>query len=132
MFTESNQEYQRAGFMRKLEYLTVEPTTYEMAQKAELDPLSPEIHDFIDSLNEFTMVTWQGQQITTLCQLHHGTVTTIWIVLMVNGMLSRTELRNGMELRFPTPAALRNSLTIHSRRTVANANGSNKGQIVII
>lgn len=108
--TEARSEFFRTGMMRQVEYSAIHPTLLILNQVVERDPLSPEIHEFIDSLYEFSIYEWGGEQITTVCQKYHGTTTTIWIVLMVNGLLSRTELRRGMVLRIPTMNCIREIL----------------------
>lgn len=88
----------RANFMEKVEYKDY----YHDAWIEELDPLSPEIHEFISALSQFRNYSYAGEQLTTICNQAHGTTTTVWIVLMVNGLLSRTDLRIGMILKIPT------------------------------
>lgn len=67
----------------------------------EIDPLSPKLHDFVNALTSFYEYPYAGQQLTTIAYEYHRTTTTVWLILMVNGLLSRTELMPGMILKIP-------------------------------
>ena len=100
--TNYNPNFARSNFLREVSYYV----PYYDSNVVELDPLSPEIHDFIERLTEFTDHSYIGEQLTTLCFQYHRCTTTVWIVLMVNGFLSRTELQPGMIIKFPTLNAI--------------------------
>ena len=96
--TNYNPAFARAGFLSEIKY---EVPFYNQTV-VELDPLSPQIHEFINGLTEFSNHSYVGEQLTTICNDYHKTTTSVWIVLMVNGLLSRTELQPGMILKIPT------------------------------
>jgi hypothetical protein len=98
--TNVNTAYFRANFLDEITYDIVD-TNGMLNSFTELDPFSLDIHLLVDSLQRFTTVKWTGQQLTTLVYATYGNTTLIWLVLMCNGMLSRTELRMGMILKFP-------------------------------
>lgn len=104
--THYNENFARSKFLREVEYYV----PYYDQTVVELDPLSPEIHEFINRLTEFTQHTYIGEQLTTLCHKYHNSTTTIWMVLMVNGFMSRTELQPGMTLQIPTLTTINNAI----------------------
>jgi hypothetical protein len=108
-------QYFRANFMTQVTYKILDPTTGAPTPYTELDPLSDTLQTLVDSLQTFTLSRWTGQQFTTLVYQAYGNTTLIWLVLMVNGMISRTELRKGMIIRWPVMVEIQaamNSLTL--------------------
>jgi hypothetical protein len=67
----------------------------------EIDPFSVNIHRLMENLTLFTTQTYTGQQFTTMVYKVYGNTTLIRLVLLYNGLLSRTELRPGMVIKFP-------------------------------
>lgn len=108
--------YRRSRFLDEITYYV----PYYDEQVIELDPFTPYIHEFISRLTVFTSVTYMGEQLTTLCHRYHGTTTTRWIVLMVNGLMSQTELRNGMNLQVPTVENMQEVTNQLLREKIAN------------
>lgn len=98
--TNANPIYFRATFMTQVTYDIIDQNG-DLDSFTELDPFSEQLMDLVDSLTRFTIIRWTGQQLTTLVYNAYGNTTLIWLVLMCNGMVSRTELRNGMMLRLP-------------------------------
>lgn len=98
--TKVNSQYFRANFENTVTYDVI-TNIGTLESFTELDPLSESLHDFVDSLSRFIIKRWTGQQFTTMVYEVYGNTTLIWLVLMCNGMVSRTELRRGMLVRFP-------------------------------
>jgi hypothetical protein len=92
--------YFRANMMDLVTYPIVNANG-SVSQFTERDPFTLMLHLFIEKLTVFQVEKYTGQQFTTLVYKKYGNTTMIWIVLMVNGLLSRTELRSGMMLRWP-------------------------------
>jgi hypothetical protein len=90
--------------------------TYEIVSEngdvftvSELDPLSESLQRFLEELTLFEIVDYDGRQFTTIIYEKYGTTSLWWLVLLVNGLLSRTELRVGMALKFPILQEVQNA-----------------------
>lgn len=69
----------------------------------ELDPLSWDLHRFLNALTVFSVYRWQeGDRLPTVAYRAHGTTSTWWIILALNGLTSLHELQPGMLLRIPS------------------------------
>jgi hypothetical protein len=124
--TKAAPQYFRANFMSEVTYTIFDATTGEPQSFTELDPLSQNLNDLVDSLQRFTMIRWTGQQLTTLVYRVYGNTSLIWLVLMCNGMISRTELRMGMVLRFPLLADIQSAIN-----QITNTNNSQNTVVLI-
>ena len=80
---------------------------------SELDPFSDTIHNFVNSLTVFEQLQYNGENFTLTVYKNYGTTTLIWLVLMVNGLLSRTELRPGMVLKWPLLANIQAAAQVY-------------------
>lgn len=98
--TNYDPDYLRSNFCDAISYPVVN-TDGSIGIIKELDPYSLDIHRLMESLTLFTSLKYTGQQFTTMVYNVYGNTTLIWLVLMYNGLLSRTELRTGMVLKFP-------------------------------
>lgn len=98
--TACNPNYFRANFMDQVTY-TIVGTNGEQVEFTDCDPLSPQLQLLLENLTHFEVVKYTGQQFTTLVYNKYGNTTLIWLVLLVNGFMSRTELRSGMMVRWP-------------------------------
>lgn len=116
-----NANFLRTTLMNEIRYDEYRQGDIKLIE--ELDPLSPEIHEFISDLSVFADYTYIGEQLTTVCNRYHGCTTTVWIVLMVNGLMSRTDLRVGMVLKIPT---YDNLIYVINRRNIRRVTDVNK------
>jgi hypothetical protein len=98
--TNCDPDYFRSGLMDTVSY-TVYNNDGSVGQITECDPLTEKFHQIIGSFTRFETERYTGQQFTTIINRKYGSTTPIWLVLVVNGLFSRTELRSGMMVRYP-------------------------------
>ena len=92
--------YFRSNFLQNIAYPVIN-TDGSVGAVREVDPFSSDLHRLLEKLTLFTTQTYTGQQFTTMVYKAYGNTTLIWLVLLYNGLMSRTELRPGMVLKFP-------------------------------
>jgi hypothetical protein len=106
--TVGNDRYLRSNYCASASYDVIDSNGVRTIR--ELDPLSPKFHEFLERLTAYDIVEYKGQQFTTMVYQYYGNTTLIWLVLLYNGLLSRTELRVGMMLKFPYLAQIHEAL----------------------
>lgn len=81
------------------------------------DPLDPALVSLVEDNMTESVVSYQGEPLTTLAHRLCGNTSAYWIILMGNGFIHQDEIPRGAFLKVPNFSAIRSKLNARKPRS---------------